>query len=109
MLEPLQQLVLSPGFTQLLLQIPHLALQLPDAVQDYETFFDAKEDNMVYDFLGLPPPPGSKEAEQANKALIVENGTHAEETNAEKSLDESRLVCSQLIATGLPLNATLCR
>ncbi|XP_056297862.1 SH3 domain-binding glutamic acid-rich protein isoform X6 [Pseudoliparis swirei] len=59
---------------------------------DYETFFDAKEDNMVYDFLRLPPPPGSKEAEQASKALIVENGTHAEETNAEKSLDESREV-----------------
>ncbi|XP_068564212.1 SH3 domain-binding glutamic acid-rich protein isoform X11 [Cebidichthys violaceus] len=56
---------------------------------DYETFFDAKEDNMVYAFLGLPPPPGSKEAEQADKALIVENGTHAEETNAEESLDES--------------------
>ncbi|XP_059186536.1 SH3 domain-binding glutamic acid-rich protein isoform X18 [Centropristis striata] len=28
---------------------------------DYETFFDAKEDNAVYAFLGLPPPPGSKE------------------------------------------------
>ncbi|XP_075956086.1 SH3 domain-binding glutamic acid-rich protein [Anarhichas minor] len=56
---------------------------------DYETFFDAKEDNMVYAFLGLPPPPGSKEAEQADKALIVENGTHAEETNAEESLEES--------------------
>ncbi|XP_069564560.1 SH3 domain-binding glutamic acid-rich protein isoform X21 [Brachyistius frenatus] len=30
---------------------------------DYETFFDAKEDNMVYSFLGLPPPPGSKQAQ----------------------------------------------
>ncbi|XP_046891115.1 SH3 domain-binding glutamic acid-rich protein isoform X12 [Hypomesus transpacificus] len=29
---------------------------------DYETFFDAKEDNQVYAFLGLPPPPGSKKA-----------------------------------------------
>ncbi|XP_044209383.1 SH3 domain-binding glutamic acid-rich protein isoform X36 [Thunnus albacares] len=29
---------------------------------DYETFFDAKEDNTVYSFLGLPPPPGSKQA-----------------------------------------------
>lgn len=29
-------------------------------MQDYETFFDAKEDNCVYAFLGLPPPPGSK-------------------------------------------------
>ncbi|XP_054460979.1 SH3 domain-binding glutamic acid-rich protein isoform X10 [Anoplopoma fimbria] len=55
---------------------------------DYETFFDAKEDNMVYSFLGLPPPPGSKEAEQSDKPLIV-NGNHAEETNAEEILDES--------------------
>ncbi|XP_014018390.1 SH3 domain-binding glutamic acid-rich protein isoform X19 [Salmo salar] len=30
---------------------------------DYETFFDAKEDNAVYAFLGLPPPPGSKKRE----------------------------------------------
>ncbi|XP_040902012.1 SH3 domain-binding glutamic acid-rich protein isoform X8 [Toxotes jaculatrix] len=56
---------------------------------DYETFFDAKEDNSVYAFLGLPPPPGSKEAVQADKAHIVENGTHAEETNAEGHLDDS--------------------
>ncbi|XP_054598805.1 SH3 domain-binding glutamic acid-rich protein isoform X30 [Nothobranchius furzeri] len=30
---------------------------------DYETFFDAKEDNSVFAFLGLPPPPGSKARE----------------------------------------------
>ncbi|XP_063763213.1 SH3 domain-binding glutamic acid-rich protein isoform X26 [Eleginops maclovinus] len=47
---------------------------------DYETFFDAKEDNAVFAFLGLPPPPGSKEAEHVG---IVENGNHAEETIAE--------------------------
>lgn len=29
-------------------------------MQDYDTFFNAKEDNAVYAFLGLPPPPGSK-------------------------------------------------
>ncbi|XP_044057583.1 SH3 domain-binding glutamic acid-rich protein isoform X9 [Siniperca chuatsi] len=56
---------------------------------DYETFFDAKEDNSVYAFLGLPPPPGSKEAVQADSAHIVENGTHAEETNAEGNLGDS--------------------
>ncbi|XP_076591687.1 SH3 domain-binding glutamic acid-rich protein isoform X3 [Chaetodon auriga] len=56
---------------------------------DYDTFFDAKEDNTVYAFLGLPPPPGSKEAVEADKAHIVENGTHAEETNAEGNLDDS--------------------
>uniref|UniRef100_A0A1A7XFV7 SH3 domain binding glutamic acid-rich protein n=1 Tax=Iconisemion striatum TaxID=60296 RepID=A0A1A7XFV7_9TELE len=45
---------------------------------DYETFFDAKEDNSVFAFLGLPPPPGSKEALQAEKERVVQNGTHAE-------------------------------
>ncbi|XP_071058715.1 adapter SH3BGRL-like isoform X9 [Pseudochaenichthys georgianus] len=54
---------------------------------DYETFFDAKEDNAVFAFLGLPPPPGSKEANQGG---IVQNGTHAEETNAENgNVDDS--------------------
>ncbi|KAM9358940.1 SH3 domain-binding glutamic acid-rich protein isoform 2-T2 [Symphorus nematophorus] len=56
---------------------------------DYDTFFEAKEDNTVYAFLGLPPPPGSKEA--ADKAPIVENGTHAEETKAEENLDDSEV------------------
>ncbi|XP_026223194.1 SH3 domain-binding glutamic acid-rich protein isoform X4 [Anabas testudineus] len=56
---------------------------------DYDTFFNAKEDNSVYSFLGLPPPPGSKEALQADRAHIVENGTHTEETNAEGNVDES--------------------
>ncbi|XP_011608724.1 SH3 domain-binding glutamic acid-rich-like protein isoform X2 [Takifugu rubripes] len=31
--------------------------------QNYEAFFDAREDNAVYAFLGLTAPPGSKEAE----------------------------------------------
>ncbi|XP_043975482.1 SH3 domain-binding glutamic acid-rich protein isoform X2 [Gambusia affinis] len=45
---------------------------------DYDTFFDAKEDNTVYAFLGLPPPPGSKEALQAEKEHIMQNGTQEE-------------------------------
>nr|XP_054598799.1 SH3 domain-binding glutamic acid-rich protein isoform X23 [Nothobranchius furzeri] len=52
---------------------------------DYETFFDAKEDNSVFAFLGLPPPPGSKEALQAEKERVVQNGTHAEEENPDNS------------------------
>ncbi|KAK7156898.1 hypothetical protein R3I94_006825 [Phoxinus phoxinus] len=44
---------------------------------DYDTFFDAKEDNTVYEFLGLTPPPGSKkkeiqEAEQNGDAHTAE-------------------------------------
>ncbi|XP_070399551.1 SH3 domain-binding glutamic acid-rich protein isoform X10 [Nothobranchius furzeri] len=54
---------------------------------DYETFFDAKEDNSVFAFLGLPPPPGSKEALQAEKERVVQNGTHAEEENPDNSVE----------------------
>ncbi|XP_072369400.1 SH3 domain-binding glutamic acid-rich protein isoform X29 [Scyliorhinus torazame] len=38
---------------------------------DYDSFFNAKEDHGVYAFLGLAPPPGSKEAHQA---AIIQNG-----------------------------------
>ncbi|XP_023669524.2 SH3 domain-binding glutamic acid-rich protein isoform X18 [Paramormyrops kingsleyae] len=31
-----------------------------DYCGDYDTFFDAKEENQVFEFLGLPAPPGSK-------------------------------------------------
>ncbi|XP_037123741.1 SH3 domain-binding glutamic acid-rich protein isoform X7 [Syngnathus acus] len=57
---------------------------------DYETFFDAKEDNSVYAFLGLAPPPGSKEALQADKEEhILENGTHTDDTNEEGTQNDS--------------------
>ncbi|XP_047247311.1 SH3 domain-binding glutamic acid-rich protein isoform X13 [Girardinichthys multiradiatus] len=50
---------------------------------DYDTFFDAKEDNLVYAFLGLPPPPGSKEAQEEEEEEQEEEedleGTQAEE------------------------------
>ncbi|XP_034461273.1 SH3 domain-binding glutamic acid-rich protein isoform X18 [Hippoglossus hippoglossus] len=42
---------------------------------DYDTFFDAKEDNSVFAFLGLPPPPGSKQA-------------HAEEEEQDEADDD---------------------
>ncbi|XP_037836856.1 SH3 domain-binding glutamic acid-rich protein isoform X3 [Kryptolebias marmoratus] len=53
---------------------------------DYDTFFDAKEDNSVFAFLGLAPPPGSKEALQADKKHILQNGTHTEE-NPDNSVE----------------------
>ncbi|XP_041088802.1 SH3 domain-binding glutamic acid-rich protein isoform X7 [Polyodon spathula] len=46
---------------------------------DYDTFFNAKEDNEVFAFLGLAPPPGSKEAQLAEKALVLQNGKDPEE------------------------------
>ncbi|XP_065127243.2 SH3 domain-binding glutamic acid-rich protein isoform X4 [Paramisgurnus dabryanus] len=48
---------------------------------DYETFFNAKEDNAVYEFLGLTPPPESKEAKHAENSqkLHKAHGSGSEE------------------------------
>uniref|UniRef100_A0AAQ6IS49 SH3 domain-binding glutamic acid-rich-like protein n=1 Tax=Anabas testudineus TaxID=64144 RepID=A0AAQ6IS49_ANATE len=48
---------------------------------DYDTFFNAKEDNSVYSFLGLPPPPGSKQAH-------AEEDEEQEEEDAEVQEEE---------------------
>ncbi|XP_032363673.1 SH3 domain-binding glutamic acid-rich protein isoform X27 [Etheostoma spectabile] len=65
---------------------------------DYETFFDAKEDNMVYAFLGLPPPPGSKEVpveerngnDEATEGETVGDEAPAEEDQAVEETDEAQ-------------------
>ncbi|XP_040902016.1 SH3 domain-binding glutamic acid-rich protein isoform X12 [Toxotes jaculatrix] len=64
---------------------------------DYETFFDAKEDNSVYAFLGLPPPPGSKHAlaeeeeeqEEADDDREEEDLQSEEEEEAEGQEEEA--------------------
>uniref|UniRef100_A0A8C3WI63 SH3 domain binding glutamate rich protein n=1 Tax=Catagonus wagneri TaxID=51154 RepID=A0A8C3WI63_9CETA len=38
---------------------------------DFDSFFSAKEENIIYSFLGLAPPPGSKGTERS-----VESGQH---------------------------------
>ncbi|XP_053730123.1 SH3 domain-binding glutamic acid-rich protein isoform X13 [Synchiropus splendidus] len=64
---------------------------------DYETFFDAKEDNAVYSFLGLPPPHGSKtqaaeeEEEQEEEELRqLEDEEDAEAQEEEEDLEENQ-------------------
>ncbi|KAM6932613.1 SH3 domain-binding glutamic acid-rich protein isoform 4-T4 [Lycodopsis pacificus] len=67
---------------------------------DYETFFDAKEDNMVYAFLGLPPPPGSKQAqaeeeeeqeeEELRQLEEEEEAEVQEEEEEEEDLEETQ-------------------
>ncbi|XP_061072790.1 SH3 domain-binding glutamic acid-rich protein isoform X14 [Conger conger] len=52
---------------------------------DYETFFDAKEDNQVYAFLGLAPPPGSK------KKVTGEEDDQGEEEEDEEPKEEEEL------------------
>ncbi|XP_051720057.1 SH3 domain-binding glutamic acid-rich protein isoform X10 [Ctenopharyngodon idella] len=50
---------------------------------DYDTFFEAKEDNTVYEFLGLTPPPGSK-----RRAAEEEEQEEGEEDKEEEELRE---------------------
>ncbi|RMC06161.1 hypothetical protein DUI87_15591 [Hirundo rustica rustica] len=35
-------------------------------LEDFESFFSAKEENIIYSFLGLAPPPGKKETEKSD-------------------------------------------
>ncbi|XP_067450464.1 SH3 domain-binding glutamic acid-rich protein isoform X38 [Thunnus thynnus] len=55
---------------------------------DYETFFDAKEDNTVYSFLGLPPPPGSKQAHVEEEEEQEEEDLQSEEEEELRQLEE---------------------
>uniref|UniRef100_A0A8C6SQT6 SH3 domain binding glutamate-rich protein n=1 Tax=Neogobius melanostomus TaxID=47308 RepID=A0A8C6SQT6_9GOBI len=68
---------------------------------DYETFFDAKEDNAVFSFLGLPPPPGSKEVPveerngDAHKEEAEEEGEAGEEEEEEEAVDEEEAAADE--------------
>ncbi|XP_034461276.1 SH3 domain-binding glutamic acid-rich protein isoform X20 [Hippoglossus hippoglossus] len=55
---------------------------------DYDTFFDAKEDNSVFAFLGLPPPPGSKQAHAEEEEQEEEEAEVQEEE--EGDLEETQ-------------------
>ncbi|XP_071328131.1 SH3 domain-binding glutamic acid-rich protein isoform X48 [Trachinotus anak] len=56
---------------------------------DYDTFFDAKEDNLVYSFLGLPPPPGSKQANAEEEQEEADDDREEEEDLEEPQEEEA--------------------
>nr|XP_044606594.1 SH3 domain-binding glutamic acid-rich protein isoform X1 [Equus asinus] len=41
---------------------------------DFDSFFSAKEENIIYSFLGLAPPPGSKVKKSPEEASSLPNG-----------------------------------
>ncbi|XP_033864581.1 adapter SH3BGRL-like isoform X47 [Acipenser ruthenus] len=55
---------------------------------DYDTFFNAKEDNEVFAFLGLAPPAGSKMKEPSEKEEEVEHKDEEEEPVTEEEEEE---------------------
>ncbi|XP_076975170.1 SH3 domain-binding glutamic acid-rich protein isoform X1 [Tamandua tetradactyla] len=68
---------------------------------DFDSFFSAKEENIIYSFLGLAPPPDSKVTKSPEEASSLPNGDvegeaqgmaegteKAEENEAQKEADE---------------------
>ncbi|KAM5275635.1 SH3 domain-binding glutamic acid-rich protein-like isoform 2-T7 [Hipposideros larvatus] len=41
---------------------------------DFDSFFSAKEENIIYSFLGLAPPPGSKVTKPPEEESSLPNG-----------------------------------
>ncbi|KAM7132068.1 SH3 domain-binding glutamic acid-rich protein-like [Molossus nigricans] len=41
---------------------------------DFDSFFSAKEENIIYSFLGLAPPPGSKVSKTTEEESSLPNG-----------------------------------
>ncbi|XP_012300655.1 SH3 domain-binding glutamic acid-rich protein isoform X2 [Aotus nancymaae] len=41
---------------------------------DFDSFFSAKEENIIYSFLGLAPPPDSKVTKSPEEASSLPNG-----------------------------------
>ncbi|XP_069745045.1 SH3 domain-binding glutamic acid-rich protein isoform X7 [Narcine bancroftii] len=56
---------------------------------DFDAFFNAKEDNGVYAFLGLTPPPGSKDNEDEEPV------TEEEEEDEEPVTEEAETLAEQ--------------
>ncbi|KAM6139845.1 adapter SH3BGRL-like [Pterocles gutturalis] len=55
---------------------------------DFESFFSAKEENIIYSFLGLAPPPGMKETEKSD--ATDETEAHTEDKAAEEAHEEAQ-------------------
>ncbi|RLW07758.1 hypothetical protein DV515_00003502 [Chloebia gouldiae] len=54
---------------------------------DFESFFSAKEENIIYSFLGLAPPPGTKETEKSD--ATGEKSDAAEKSDATEEKPEA--------------------
>uniref|UniRef100_A0A667YBW5 SH3 domain binding glutamate-rich protein n=1 Tax=Myripristis murdjan TaxID=586833 RepID=A0A667YBW5_9TELE len=67
---------------------------------DYDTFFDAKEDNSVYSFLGLPPPPGSKSKEVPEEERNGDAHGEDEEEQAQGAEEEEHNEGEEEVAEG---------
>ncbi|XP_062982684.1 SH3 domain-binding glutamic acid-rich protein isoform X2 [Elgaria multicarinata webbii] len=65
---------------------------------DFDSFFSAKEENIIYSFLGLAPPPGSMEERITEEIPTVPNGEvsgeepkNTEETETSEVTEENEV------------------
>ncbi|XP_061483634.1 SH3 domain-binding glutamic acid-rich protein isoform X3 [Rhineura floridana] len=57
---------------------------------DFDSFFSAKEENIIYSFLGLAPPPGSSEGRITEEIPTVPNGdVSGEEHKTEEETEKT--------------------
>ncbi|XP_033002932.1 SH3 domain-binding glutamic acid-rich-like protein isoform X1 [Lacerta agilis] len=57
---------------------------------DFDSFFCAKEENIIYSFLGLAPPPGSSEGRITEEIPTVPNGeVSGEEQKTEEEIEKT--------------------
>ncbi|CAM9633182.1 unnamed protein product [Bubo scandiacus] len=75
---------------------------------DFESFFSAKEENIIYSFLGLAPPPGTKETEKSDATDETEvhmedkadEGAHEEAQSAQSPSEDQQESKEEHAATG---------
>ncbi|XP_010173156.1 SH3 domain-binding glutamic acid-rich protein [Antrostomus carolinensis] len=75
---------------------------------DFESFFSAKEENIIYSFLGLAPPPGTKETEKSDATDETEahtedkadEGAHEEAQSAQSPAEDQQESKEEHEATG---------
>ncbi|XP_043848014.1 LOW QUALITY PROTEIN: SH3 domain-binding glutamic acid-rich protein-like [Dromiciops gliroides] len=58
---------------------------------DFESFFSAKEENIIYSFLGLAPPPGSKVEETTEETATLLNGELGGEQNTTEGIESAEV------------------
>ncbi|XP_053942063.1 SH3 domain-binding glutamic acid-rich protein isoform X2 [Cuculus canorus] len=76
---------------------------------DFESFFSAKEENIIYSFLGLAPPPGTKETEKSDATEETEaksedktdEGAHEEVQSTQSPSESQQESKEEHEATGL--------
>ncbi|KAM4682931.1 SH3 domain-binding glutamic acid-rich protein-like isoform 2-T3 [Amazona ochrocephala] len=75
---------------------------------DFESFFSAKEENIIYSFLGLAPPPGTKETEksdatdgtEAHTEDKADEGAHEEAQSAQSESEDQQESKEEHATTG---------